>query len=408
MSMTDPHSKDPIKNAANDRAIPTPLNIEMSALLPDEKIFSDGTAYFDALIDDISKATNSIELETFIFQKDHLGDRIAKALANAADRGVHVRVLVDGAGSPLWTTNYSKMLEKSGAKTRVFHPFPWQLWNWSRSVVKLPWMLKWVYLMLKSNSRNHRKVCVVDEKIAYIGSVNISKCHLNKSQGGDDWRDTSVRLSNTTLISLTAAFNSAWTHRTIKERLREIFRLLRKDPIIRLNHSRHRRRILHKNLLRKIVNCKHRVWITNAYFVPDNFLLRRLKDAARKGVDVRILLPKESDVIMMPWASSTFYYSLLKAGVRIFEYLPSMLHAKSLIIDNWVLLGSSNLNHRSLLHDLEADINLSNPQSKKELEQLFLSDIQKSREVALDSWQRLRPFRQRFMGRLVLYLRYWI
>jgi len=249
------------------------------------------------LFDDISKATNSIELETFIFQKDHLGDRIAKALANAADRGVHVRVLVDGAGSPLWTTNYSKMLEKSGAKTRVFHPFPWQLWNWSRSVVKLPWMLKWVYLMLKSNSRNHRKVCIVDEKIAYIGSANISKCHLNKSQGGDDWRDTAVRLSNTALISLITAFNSAWTHRTIKERLREIFRLLRKDPIIRLNHSRHRRRILHKNLLRKIVNCKHRVWITNAYFVPDNFLLRRLKDAARKGVDVRILLPKESDVI---------------------------------------------------------------------------------------------------------------
>ena len=409
--MTKPYSKNPLQNAANDRTTSEFLVPEASSstqLPPDETIFSDGTSYFDALIDDIMEATNSIELETFIFNKDHLGDRIAKVLEKAAERGVHVRVLVDGAGSPLWTTNYAKKLEDAGAKTRVFHPFPWQLWNWSRSVVKLPGMLKWIYLMLKSNSRNHRKVCIIDESIAYVGSANINKCHLNKQQGGDDWRDTAARLSNVDLTGLVNAFNSAWTHRTIKERLREIFRHIRKDPIIRLNHSRHRRRILHKNLLRKITNCKHRVWITNAYFVPDNFLLRRLKEAARKGVDVRVLLPQTSDVMMMPWASSTFYFSLLKAGVRIFEYLPSVLHAKSLIIDNWVLLGSSNLNHRSLLHDLEADINLSNATSKKHLEQLFLEDLKKSREVDLTSWYRLRPFRQRFMGRLVLYLKYWI
>ncbi len=409
--MSKNFSRDPLKDAANDRAISRYLEPEVSSLTqlkPEEKIFSNGASYFDALLEDIRQAKNSVELETFIFQKDHLGDRVAEALTCAAERGVHVRVLVDGAGSPLWTTNYSKSLEKVGAKTRVFHPFPWQLWNWSRSVVKLPWMLKGIYLLLKSNSRNHRKVCIIDEDIAYVGSANISKCHLNKSQGGDDWRDTAVRISNTNLSGLINAFNSAWTHRTIKERLREIFRQLRKDPHIRLNHSRHRRRILHKNLLRKVTNCKHRVWITNAYFVPDNFLLRRLKEAARKGIDVRILLPKTSDVMMMPWASSTFYYSLLKSGVRIFEYLPSVLHAKSLIIDDWVLIGTSNLNHRSLLHDLEADINLANEASKKQLEQLFLSDLKQSRELDLNSWYRMRPFRQRFMGRLVLYLKYWI
>jgi len=401
--MTKSPSKDlsETQNAANDRAI-------SEFLEPDEKIFADGDSYFDALMDDISQATNSIELETFIFSKDHLGDRVAKALGKAAERGVHVRILVDGAGSPLWTTNYAKKLEKAGAKTRVFHPFPWQLWNWSRSVVKLHWILKWTYLLIKSNSRNHRKVCIVDEKIAYVGSANISKCHLHKEKGGDSWRDTVVRLSNANLTSMINAFNSAWSHETIKERLRKIFEHIRKDPTIRLNYSRHRRRILHKDLLRKITNCKHRIWITNAYFVPDSFLLRRLKEVARKGVDVRILLPKTSDVMMMPWASSTFYFSLLKAGVRIFEYLPSVLHAKSLIIDNWVLLGSSNLNHRSLLHDLEADINLSNAASKKVLEQLFLKDLTQSREVDLDSWHRLRPWRQRFMGRLVLYIKYWI
>ncbi|GAH09354.1 unnamed protein product, partial [marine sediment metagenome] len=154
--------------------------------------------------------------------------------------------------------------------------------------------------------------------------------------------------------------------------------------------------------------CKQRIWITNAYFVPDNVLLKRLRDAANNGIDVRILLPKKSDVMVMPWASSTFYYRLLKSGVKIFEYLPSMLHAKSLIIDNWALIGSSNLNHRSLLHDLEADIMLKSTESIKQLESDFLNDLTQSREVELDSWHIIRPLRQRLVGRMVLYMKYWI
>ena len=394
--------------AANDRDILQVVPLSSTRQYTEEKIYANGSAYFNALVNDIHHAKNSIDLETFIFDKDHLGDRIIEALEQAAQRGVHVRILVDGAGSPLWGTHYAKRLEHSGAKTRVFHPFPWQMWNWSRSVVKLPWMLKMIYLFLKSNSRNHRKVCIIDESIAYIGSVNISKCHLGKAEGGDNWRDTSIRITGANLSGLIDAFNCAWSHRSIKERLREIFQHMRQDPIIRLNHTRHRRRILHKNLLRRIANCKHRVWITNAYFVPDNFLLRKLKEAAHKGVDVRILLPKKSDVIMMPWATSTFYYSLLKTGIRIFEYLPSMLHAKSIIIDDWASVGSTNLNHRSLLHDLEADVKITLRESKQFLEKLFLEDINQSREVGLDTWYRIRPFRQRFLGRIVLYLKYWI
>ncbi|WP_423062859.1 phospholipase D-like domain-containing protein [Candidiatus Paracoxiella cheracis] len=373
-----------------------------------EQIFSNGKNHFDALLNDIAHAKKSIDLETYAFHNDHLGQQIATALAAAAKRGIKVRILVDGCGSPLWSTSFAKMLEQTGAVTKVFHPFPWQLWNWSRSVVKLPLLLKWIYLILKINFRNHRKVCVIDKKIAYIGSFNISKHHLETSEGGDNWRDLSVRLSGIDISELNKAFNGAWHHRTVRERIRDIFRQVRKDPPIRLNYTRHRRRILYKNLLRKIAQCKQRIWITNAYFVPDNFLLKKLKDAAQSGIDVRILLPRNSDVMMMPWASSTFYYSLLKAGVRIFEYLPSMLHAKSLILDNWMLIGSSNLNHRSLLHDLEADINITTPDAKQTLEQQFLSDINQSREISLDSWNTMRPRRQRIMGRLVLYMKYWI
>jgi cardiolipin synthase len=111
---------------------------------------------------------------------------------------------------------------------------------------------------------------------------------------------------------------------------------------------------------------------------------------------------------MMPWASTTFYYSLLKSGVKIFEYLPSVLHAKSLILDDWALIGSSNLNHRSLLHDLEVDVKIIDPIAKQKLENLFCEDLTQARELSLDSWKKHRPFRQRFLGRLVLYLKFWI
>ena len=373
-----------------------------------EQVFFSGSTHFNALIKDIDQATRYIDLETYMFQSDSLGQLVCQALVRAAQRGVTVRVMVDGAGSPYWSTRFARQLEKAGAKTKVFHPFPWQLWNWSRSVVKWPLMLKWVYFILKANFRNHRKVCLLDGKIAYIGSLNISKCHLERSSGGDGWRDTSVRLEGADMTELKKAFTAAWDHRTIPERLREVFTHVRREPIIRLNYTRHRRRILYKNLLRKMAGCQQRIWITNAYFVPDNFLLRRLKEAAVKGVDVRILLPRHSDVFMMPWASCTFYHSLLRAGVRIYEYLPSMLHAKTLILDDWAVVGSSNLNHRSLLHDLEADITLKAKASRDGLVAQFLQDLQESREVLLNTWHRARPRRQRILGRVVLYLKYWI
>ena len=375
---------------------------------PQETVFTDGQKHFDTLLSDIAKAKHSIDLETYLFHNDPLGKRVALELTEATKRGVKVRVMVDGAGSPFWSANFARFLEEAGVKTKVFHPFPWQLWDWSRSVVKLPSLVKWIYLILKINFRNHRKVCIIDREIAYIGSLNISKYHLSLEEGGDGWRDTSVRLTGIDLKELIKAFNVAWYHRTIKERLREIFHQIRKDPIIRLNYTRQRRRILYKNLLRKMTNCTCRIWITNAYFIPDNFLLKKLNDAAHSGIDVRILLPRKADVAMMPWASSTFYYSLLKAGVRIFEYLPSMLHAKSLIIDDWMVIGSSNLNHRSLIHDLEADIHINSKKAKKILERQFLEDLKNSREVSLDSWHILRPRSQRLMGRLVLYIKYWI
>lgn len=373
-----------------------------------ELLFINGKQYYDALMRDIDRAQIYIDLETYIFKSDTVGQLIADALIRAAKRGVTIRVLVDGAGSPQWGSNrMARRMEAASIKTRVFHPFPWHLWNWSRSVVRLPILLKWIYLLLKVNSRNHRKVCLIDNQIAYAGSCNICNSHLQASEGGDGWRDTAVRLEDFPLTELQDAFEMAWHHRSMKERIREVFNAVKQDPKIRLNHTWHRRRILHKNLLRRIKQSKERVWITNAYFVPDNFLLRHLKEAAARKVDVRILLPHKSDVFIMPWASSAFYEILLKSNIRIYEYLPNILHAKTLIIDDWMLVGSSNLNHRSLLHDYEVDVKITEQHTQKELQQQFLKDLEDSEEIKMKHWRK-RSLWQRTLGRVLLYLKYWI
>jgi cardiolipin synthase A/B len=374
---------------------------------PHELIISDCLIFFENLLNDLKKARDSIDLETYIFSKDAVGEKVTQTLIEAAKRGVKVRVLVDGAGTPMWGNMMTKMLENAGVETRVFHPFPWRLWQWSRSVVRVSPLVKAIYLFLKINSRNHRKVCIIDNKIVYVGSLNISQSHLDKELWGDYWRDTAVRLQGIDFEELKSAFEIAWDHMPIQERIREIFRHINKNPIFRVNNTRHRRRILYKDLLRRMNRCTKRIWITNAYFVPDSILLKKLVDAAARGVDVRILLPQRSDVFALPWTSATFYYHLVKAGVRIFEYLPSMLHAKTLIIDDWVSVGSSNLNHRSLLHDLEVDVNIRLLESRRMIQEQFIIDLQYSKEVELDSWQK-RPLYQRMLGRLLLFVKYWI
>jgi len=370
-----------------------------------EQIFFNGDDYFASIMQDIANAKNSVDIETYIFEMDALGKKVMQCLLHAAERGVRVRVLVDGAGAHQWGGAQVLALEKAGGQTRIFHPLPWSLWHWSRSFVRVPLMLKAIYLLLKMNSRNHRKVCIVDNSIAYVGSCNISSNHLNDD--GKGWRDTGIRLENVALDDLCKAFDKAWDNLPIQERLKQIFRHIYTNPIFRLNYNWHRRRILYKNLLHRITCCTQRVWITNAYFVPDNFLLKKIHEVAARGVDVRILLPRKSDLAFMPWTSKAFYERLLKTGVRIFEYLPTILHAKTLILDDWMTIGSSNLNHRSLLHDLEVDINIRSAHSKKTLEQQFLADLQQSKEITLATWQK-PPFYQRFFGGVLLYLKYWI
>jgi cardiolipin synthase len=175
--------------------------------------------------------------------------------------------------------------------------------------------------------------------------------------------------------------------------------------MVRLNVSGRQRRESHLDLLVRIVGAQRRVWITNAYFVPDGSLLRVLAVVGRENVDVRVLVPGFSDVVFIPWVASALHLGLLRAGVRVFEYQRSVLHAKTMLIDDWGLIGSSNLNHRSLLHDLEADLVVPNENVRRSMEDQFLRDLEGAKEVTLENW-RNRPLLERLIGRVLLWMRY--
>lgn len=373
-----------------------------------ETIYSNGEEHYSALLADIAQAQNTIDFESYIFSNDSAGQLVANALIQAIERGVDVRVLVDGVGSPFWGSGLALTLEKAGAQTKIYNPFPWQVWNWSRSTRRHWLIIKWLYLMFYINRRNHRKTAIIDHKIAYVGSFNVHRCHLPKNKGGFNWRDTSVRITGTNLSDLTEEFERTWHHKPIRNRIRDAVRRIKTHHRFKLNTCHYSRRILLKQLLRRFSQSHQCIWLTCAYFVPSARIIRRLKEAAKRGVDVKLLLPKKSDHFIMDWVMGTYYKSLLSANIKIFVYKPSVLHAKSLIIDDWMMVGSTNLNSRSLLHDLEADVELKTIEAQERLKQLFLADLSESDEITLANHHIKVPLYKRALGLLIAYFRYWI
>jgi cardiolipin synthase len=384
----------------------------------EEKLFFDGDAYFGYLEALIRSAKRSIEIETYIWDDDAIGRRIADALCAASRRGVNVRAMVDGMGSPQWGAVFLPHLRSSGVQARVFHPLPWQILSKSLPAPETrrnKWtLLQWlVHVLFKVNVRDHRKVFVMDGEVACVGGVNISANHSRSIKGQSAWRDTSVSVKGVDIAAILYAFEKAWLHAwdftSRKPRwynVRRLRSLKTESRLVRVNHTLMRRRRTYRDLLRRLGRATQRVWVTNAYFIPDGSLIRRLRRVAKKGVDVRILVPRISDVFFVRWVSSAFYYALLKSGARIFEYEPRVLHAKTLLVDDWAVVGSSNLNHRSLFHDLEMDIELTAIQSKRAMEQQYLEDIGQSVEIKMKDWK-ARPWTDKLLGQIFLLAKYW-
>lgn len=326
----------------------------------------DGPPAFAAMLQVIAEAERWVHFDNYIFRSDVTGTRFAEALAERARAGVAVRVSTDWLGSlgtkrTLWRT-----LRDAGVEVRHFHrPGPFDLPS---------------YL-----SRNHRKLVVADGKRAVLGGICIGdEWAGDPVRGRLPWRDTAVMVAGPAAAVLDQAFARTWqiggTPLPPEEFASEVapcgtasVRVLAGEP------ARERAYRVSELLL---AAASDRVWITDAYLVAPRRLYRYLVDAAQEGVDVRLLVPGTSDIPMVRNLTRFGYRDLIRAGVRIFEWTGPMLHAKSLVADGrWVRVGSSNLNHSSLVANYELDVLVEDPALAGAMEAQYRRDLDQSAEV---------------------------
>jgi len=359
----------------------------------------DAETYFTRLILAVDSARETVLVETYIYRFDSIGVRVAEALIRAAQRGVDVRLVVDGFGTPFWRGGWVDRLEEAGVKTLVFHPLPWQLWRWGRKALHAPPLRRLFRSFIEANHRDHRKLTVVDGEKAWVSSMNITEDHTGLHDRGIPWRDTAVEITTPSKVD--------YVQRLALQNWGEPGPGAFDHPMVHSNETLGKRLKHHRDLVQRIHEARRRIWITTPYFVPSGSLIRAVKKAAQSEVDVRLLLPLKSDMPIVRWASAGFYQSLLESGVKIYEYRKSVLHAKHILIDDWAILGSSNLNQRSVRHDLEIDVVLTSPTNTGKLEHQFEIDIKDSIEFSVTTWYRFNWSRA-WLGRIILLLRYWL
>lgn len=367
----------------------------------EEHILSSGEEYFSRLIHAIRQAHISIEFESYIFEMDGIGKILLSELRFAAGRGVEVRILVDGIGAPQWVAHAQDRTNEP-FKVRVFHPVPWpySVFLWDEF-----WRVRrWFRYLSRMNSRNHKKLIVIDSELVFLGSINVWEQSLK-------WRELSAELRGPSIEVLRRSFELNWLRSFYRRQpllekwLRPRVKLseLRSDDVL-LNYPRRLRRIRNKEFMRRLRTVDRQIKLVTAYFVPSVRLLRTLCRAGKAEKDVSLMVPLKSDVRVVDWLLPIVAAPLLRSGVKIYQYEPTVLHAKYAILDHWYLLGTSNLNRRSTFLDLEVDAVLSHDKSKAMLEEIFSEDIKQCQMLTLDAL-RLRPWWQRWLGRLALTIR---
>lgn len=315
--------------------------------LRDVRLLVDGAAKYDALIDDLGRAQHQVHLEYYIFMPDRSGSMVRDALIACAARGVRVRVLLDAIGSGACSRAFLAPLVDAGGEVAWFHPSHfWRFW-WR------PWL----------NLRTHRKIVVIDSRIAYTGGINITDDE-NERLRSDAYRDLHLRLEGDAVRALQLVFAEDWVYATgRRDFISDVARTLPESEAGTISaqvltsgpdsswEAIHR---LHVNLIHA---ARERVWLVTPYFVPGEAAMMALTSAALGGLDVRLLVPKMSDSKLVTYCVRSFYDELLAAGVKVYEYGPRMLHSKALLVDDHIaVIGSANFDHRSFRLNFEASV----------------------------------------------------
>lgn len=373
-----------------------------------EDIFFEGDLYFASLLADISRAQQSISMEVYMFSEDRLGHKIQEALIAARERGIHIQIIIDGIGSHNLSRDFLEKFYQAGIRIKVYNPLPF----FHPLYGNLKWHKKFAITnkrALRINKRNHRKIFIIDESILYTGSFNISSTHTS-DHFELAWKDLGVRVTGDDVKFATLNFKKNW-------KLRDFYRykkLLRKKKIhfqwkhfpLRLNQNLLMRNFFYIDLVGRLKKAQDRIWLITPYFIPKRRIIKLLARAAQRGVDVTIIISDKSDVALFQTLQYFYYGYLLKKGVKIYHYTNTVLHAKNFIIDDWMTIGSSNLNHRSFIHDLEVDLLITKEGNKelivKHFEESLLTADRVTQEV-LDQ----RPWYDKLLGRILFTFKYW-
>lgn len=368
------------------------------------ELFHSGDLFLANLLSYIHEARVSITLEFYIFEIDEISEQVLRALREAVVRGCYVQLLVDGVGSLFHLEAIRRRCAEDGIEFRVYHALP-GFFEWFQTTPNL---------LRRANRRNHRKVVIIDDQVVFLGSFNMTRVHYEQAMGTIAWRDSGVRLRGAPVESLKAAFQLAWSRsKTITllasdpEKIKPTLEVILKwQSHVRLNVNENIRRQLYKDLRRRILMAEKRVYIVTAYFLPKRAIARALTKAAQRGVDIQIITPGPSDVPLVKWIADQVTAKLLSSGVRLFEFQPRILHAKYMLIDDWASIGSFNLNHRSLLHDLEVEAVLTEAPHLQNLSAQFLKDLSQSEPLDVLLYQHGRWWK-RTLAKFLFRLRYW-
>ena len=343
-------------------------------------LLRDGPATFQAMIDLIDQAKGTVDLESYIFRSDAVGERMGQALSRAVGRGVTVRLLLDWIGVRGTSRKFIKGLKAEGIEIAVYNP---------------PGFRRWLGLV----PRDHRKLLVVDGEAGITGGVGVGREWTTGVQTTlrSRWRDTAVRIDGPAARDMTQAFDHMW-RRTAGHERRGSHRFLRRpargahlDPatdtpaLVGIVEGEPLRLRVSRALQIQAISAQRSIWIATAYFTPSPSEVEALNGAARDGVDVRVLVPSRND---HPWVSllaRRFYRRLLTNGVRIWEWNGEMMHAKTSVIDGrWVRVGSTDFNPLGVAINYELDAVIDDRVLGMEAERMFLADLEESREVTMN------------------------
>lgn len=334
-------------------------------------IYTYGRDLYDDMIAAIEGAQRQVLFETYIWKGDETGERFKKALADAAARGVEVYCIYDGFANLVVSP--------------VFKHFPS-----SMKVLRYPvYAAGWRFLDLRRYGRDHRKILVVDDDTGFVGGYNIGSAYET------EWRDTHVRITGSGVWDLKRAFADFWNlHRRRRIGHSERPLLLETastwEPSIRVQRNVPRLWMfpIRSMYIEAINRASRNVWMTQAYFLPDQDFVDAMRDAARRGVDVRLLLPLKSNHIVADWISRGYFSQLLESGVKILRYRDAMVHAKTATVDGtWCTVGTANIDRLSLQGNYEINVEVIDESMSKVLESVFAVDESNCLPLTRGEWE---------------------